>query len=60
MGTKVLAGKISRQCPPRESIVEAFDRAVTSALLAGDVEAIERLCALAVDSALVEFAMGES
>lgn len=53
-----LSGKINRQTPPRASIEAAFDRRVQRAMLERDADALEQLCAMAIDQALIAGVMG--
>lgn len=49
-----MVGTINKTRPPRESMLDAWDRAVRAAMLMGDVDALEKLASVAMDNALVD------
>lgn len=52
-----LTGQINKKRPPRQSLLDAWDRAVRKAMLLGDVERLEQLAEMALDYALVDGVM---
>lgn len=57
MKRTIMTGRIDKNHPPRESMLDAWDRAVRAAMMVGDVDALERLANVALDNALVEAVM---
>ena len=53
----IMTGTINKKTPPRESLTEAWDRAVARAMALRDEAALERLLMVARDNALVEQVM---